>query len=252
MTKAAAPVLWQLRTSIFSEKGRWAVDYKGIEHRRKDLLPGFHSLTLRLRGRGRTVPVLDVNGRSIRDTTAIIAALEELAPDPPLYPSDPAERAEALELEEFFDEHCGHEVRRVTLDPILRDAALVRESFLADLPRPLRMLAPVVYPVVERQVRGRYGIDDARVAVAHDKVLAAFERVESRLWPTGYLVGDRFSVADLTAASLLAPVAMPPEYPDAPWRRALPAELEALRETLSERAGFQWVREMYRRHRTQR
>ena len=248
MTESALPVLWQLKVSIFSEKGRWAVEYKGLEHRRRDMLPGPHSLVLRARGRGTTVPVLDMNGHSIGDTTAIVAALEELEPEPPLYPADPDERGDALELEDFFDEHCGHEVRRVTLDPIVRDAQMLRESFLADQPL-LARLAPVMHPLIEWQVRRRYGIDDARVALAHEKVLAAFDLIESRVRPSGYLVGDRFSVADLTGASLLAPVVMPPEYPDAPWKRAVPAELEALRESLSRREGYRWVLEMYRRHR---
>jgi glutathione S-transferase len=246
----AVPMLWQLRTSIFSEKGRWAVDYKGLPHRRKDLTPGLHSLVLRVRGRGTTVPVLDLNGRSIRDTTAIVAALEEVKPDPPLYPADPASRDEALALEDFFDEHCGHEVRRVTLDPILRDVDLVREGFLADGPRLMRGLAPILHPLVESQVRRRYGIHHDRVALARRKVLAAFDRVESRLRPSGYLVGDGFSVADLAGAALLAPVVMPPEYPDAPWEQVpLPSELVAFRDSVSEREGFRWVLEMYRRHR---
>jgi glutathione S-transferase len=249
-TGDAVPVLWQLRTSIFSEKGRWAVDYKGLPHRRRDLRPGLHSLALRVRGRGTTAPVLDLNGRSIRDTTAIVAALEEVKPDPPLYPADPADRHEALELEDFFDEHCGHEVRRVTLDPILRDVDLVREGFLDDGPRLMRGLAPVLHPLVESQVRRRYGIDDASVRLARGKVMAAFDRIESQLRPSGYLVGDRFTVADLAGASLLAPVVMPPEYPDAPWTRiSVPSELASFRDSLSDREGFRWVLEMYRRHR---
>jgi glutathione S-transferase len=92
---SAVPVLWQLKTSVFCEKGRWALDYKGVAHRRRDLMPGLHSVALRLRGRGATVPVLDLNGRSLRDSTEIVAALEEVQPDPPLYPADPSARDEA-------------------------------------------------------------------------------------------------------------------------------------------------------------
>jgi glutathione S-transferase len=114
----------------------------------------------------------------------------------------------------------------------------------------MRRLAPVIYPVVERQVRRRYGIDDEKVALARTKVLSAFDRIESERQPSGYLVGDRFSVADLAGASLLGPLVMPPEYPDAPWRRApVPAELAAFHDSVSEREGFRWVLEMYRRHR---
>jgi glutathione S-transferase len=39
------------------------------------------------------VPVLVVDGEVIADSMTIVARLEELAPDPPLYPSAPADRA---------------------------------------------------------------------------------------------------------------------------------------------------------------
>jgi glutathione S-transferase len=51
--------------------------------------------------------VLSIDGRRIGDSTAIIAALEERNPEPPLYPADVAQRRRALELEEFFDDLVG-------------------------------------------------------------------------------------------------------------------------------------------------
>ena len=59
------------------------------------------------RGREKTFPVLTLDGESIGDSTAIIAALERRYPEPPLYPEDPAERDRALALEDFFDEELG-------------------------------------------------------------------------------------------------------------------------------------------------
>ena len=59
------------------------------------------------RGRSPTLPVMELDGRTVGDSTAIIAALEERQPDPPLYPSDPVERARALALEDWFDEQPG-------------------------------------------------------------------------------------------------------------------------------------------------
>jgi glutathione S-transferase len=64
------------------------------------------------RGRG-TLPVLDLDGERIVDSTRIIATLEERWPEPALYPADLEERRRALELEDFFDEHAGHDMRRV-------------------------------------------------------------------------------------------------------------------------------------------
>src|SRR5258707_8274239 len=56
---------------------------------------------------------MDLDGKRIMDSTRIIEALEGRFSDRPLYPADPADRARALELEEFFDENAGHDVRRV-------------------------------------------------------------------------------------------------------------------------------------------
>jgi glutathione S-transferase len=242
-------VLWQLKTSIFSEKARWALDYKGLRHRRRNLTPGLHSYALTLRGRGTTVPVLDIGRRRIRESTAIIAALEEVQPQPPLYPDSRGEKAEALALEDYFDEHCGHEVRRVVVDPLLAEPAGV-DSLLGDAGPLIRGIARFGFPVVNRMTRRRYGISPEQVEEARFKVRAAFDQVESLLGRRRYLVGDRFSVADLTAASLLAPIALPPEYPDPLLEpSSLPAGLREFRERLEKRRGFQWVLDIYREHR---
>src|SRR5206468_5548753 len=99
------PVLWQLPLSHYNEKVRWALDHKRIPHIRRSLLPGLHALKARrLTGDTATTPVLTLDGRSIGDSTRIIAAIEARWPQSPLYPEDEGERRRALELEEFFDE----------------------------------------------------------------------------------------------------------------------------------------------------
>jgi glutathione S-transferase len=105
------PVLWQYSFSNYNEKARWALDFKGIRHRRRSLMPG-GARAMRFARRG-TLPVLDLDGKRVVDSTAIIAALEERQPEPALYPADPDERRRALELEDFFDENAGHDMRRV-------------------------------------------------------------------------------------------------------------------------------------------
>lgn len=44
------------------------------------------------KGRHYTFPVIELEGQRIGDSSAIIAALEQRYPDPPLYPEDPGER----------------------------------------------------------------------------------------------------------------------------------------------------------------
>ncbi len=94
----------------------------------------------------------------------------------------------------------------------------------------------------------RYGVkSDRRAELAKAKILAAFDRLESELGPGDYLVGDRFTVADLTAASLFYPMVQPPEGPSLP---PAPERLERFRAPLKERPGYRWVEEMFRKHRT--
>ncbi len=73
-----------------------------------------------------------------------------------------------------------------------------------------------------------------------------FDRLEAELDGREYLVGDRFSVADLTAAALFYPTVLPAEGPPLPDP---PPAYAAYRASLADRPGFKWVEEMFRRHR---
>jgi glutathione S-transferase len=61
-------------------------------------------------------------------------------------------------------------------------------------------------------------------------------------------VGDRFSRADVTAASLLAPLALPAEHPTYEVI-VLPPGVAADRDAWLSRPIVSWVREIYRKHR---
>lgn len=247
------PTLWQIPVSHYSEKVRWALAWKGVEHRRRSPLPGTHMpIALWLtHGAQYTLPVLHLDGRNIGDSTAIIAALEERHPEPPLYPSDVAERRRALELEDYFDEELGPAIRQLVWYELGND----RDRFASVLERtsPPRLArfnaAAVGYGRVFTGLR--FKARDAELAArSRAKVLAAFERLEAELDAAGddYLVGGAFSVADLTVASLFYPL-VGPEGAPLPPDQPMPEGFEELREPLRERPGFKWVAEMFRRHR---
>ena len=243
-------VLWHIPISHYSEKVRWALAHKGVEHRRRAPQPPLHiPVALALtRGQHMTFPVIELDGRRVGDSTAVIAALEERYPQPPLYPAEPAERQRALALEDYFDD-VGDHVRRVGWHELTRDPQAL-EAFAAQSARG----PEAVQRLAARGVRGfvnlRYGVGDPQGAEAsRRRVLEGLDRLESELDAGGgeYLVGDSFSVADLTPAALFYPLVLPPEAPTAFPR--LPEALERFRAPLQERRGFDWVREMFRRHR---
>jgi glutathione S-transferase len=242
-------VLWHLEISHYNEKARWALDYKGIPHERKEPMPGLHGVRAMVltRGAQRRLPVLDLEGRRIGDSTAIIAALEEYRPEPALYPADPAERARALELEDYFDEELAPAVRRFVWHFTLPDPDAVIEALFTK-PSPTReRLLRATAPVASRMVRADYSVNDDSAARSRREIVAAMDRVEAELQPSGYLVGDAFSVADLSAAALFTPLLAPPGRPYAPT--TVVPEVLKLREELSARPGGEWVDEMYARHR---
>jgi len=243
------PILWQLQISHYNEKVRWALDYKRIPHVRRSLLPAWHAVKAkRLTGEIETTPVLTLDGRAIGDSTQILAALEQRWPRPPLYPEDEADRRRALELEEFFDEELGPHIRRAVYHELLPYPELTVPLF-ANGQRPwARALLRATFPLLRVGMRRSMKIYPERAEASREKTVAAMDRLEAELGPSGYLVGDSFSVADLTAAALFYPVARPREFP----YPSVPDPPEPAREfvdSLLERPGGQWVAEMYRRHR---
>lgn len=241
------PTLWHFRLSHYNEKARWALDWKGIPHRRRAVLPGPHVPRIWWETGQKQVPVLRIAGETIADSTRIIAALETRHPSPPLYPAELAARERALALEEFFDEELGPHIRRVFFHHLLPDAAAASAALAIGESAFTQRLYRAAFPGIRAVMRLDMGIDAARTEQSREQVARALTRLEAEIQPSGYLVGSSFSVADLTAAALFAPVLRAPEFPYPP-PPLLPA-LAAWRATLAERPGFRWAAEMYRRHR---
>lgn len=244
-----ATILWHIELSHYNEKARWALDHKGIPHELRTPLPGLHrAAALALtRGAWQRLPVLELDGRRIGDSTAIIAALEAHQPEPALYPADAAERERALALEDEFDEGLAPHVRRFVWEHTLDDADATVEALMTGAGPARRRFMRAVVPVARPLVKRDYAINAAAAQASRVAITEAMDRLEAQLQPSGYLVGDRFSVADLAAAALFTPLIAPAERPFAPATVAEP--ILELRAELEDRPGGAWVHEMYARHR---
>lgn len=164
MSVQSKPVLWQIDISHYSEKVRWALEYKGVPHVRRTPLPGTHiPIALFLtRGAQPTFPVLQMDGRTIGDSTAIIAALEARHLDQPLYPSKPEERLRALELEDWFDENLGPYARLLAFHELIQEPEIFATVASESVPGPLGKAKPVVGTLRARPHQPALGSEQRR------------------------------------------------------------------------------------------
>lgn len=85
--------------------GMLMLAHKGIDAKRTDLPNVVCRPVLRAMGfPGPTVPAVKLDGRKVQTTRALARALDELRPEPPLFPGDPALRAKVEEAERWGDE----------------------------------------------------------------------------------------------------------------------------------------------------
>jgi glutathione S-transferase len=89
--------IWRIPFSTNVERVALGLGHKRLTAEWVDVDPTDRSEVERVSGQP-LVPVLELDGRVIVDSTAILEELERLRPEPPLYPADTARRAEV----EFF------------------------------------------------------------------------------------------------------------------------------------------------------
>jgi glutathione S-transferase len=88
-----------------------ALELKGLEFERVDLAPGAHVEEMERIYGSRTVPGMLVDGEPVHGSRAILARLEEMVPDPPLYPAGKADAVR--EAERWGDEELQDLGRRM-------------------------------------------------------------------------------------------------------------------------------------------
>jgi glutathione S-transferase len=240
--------LYTFSLSHFSEKIRWTLNASNLAFDEHPWTPFFHVPAAIRRGGKTTVPILETTGVRVQDSTRILLWLEKNRAPFALMPTDPAERDEALAIEARFDK-TGEHVVRYAYSSVLDDAESVVRFWTVDSTPRQAGVVRRWFPAMRWVFRRKLGIGAAKVAHSTEVIGASVAWLEAQGVPERrYLVGDRFTIADLTAASLLAPLACPDEHPiygSARYR----AGLEPLVGAWKDGRAFAWVREMYRLHR---
>jgi glutathione S-transferase len=223
--------------SHFCEKARWALDRAGVSYEERRHLQFVHIAAAKLAGGGRTVPVfVAADGRAIGDSSEILRWCDQrLEPGRRLYPGGELGAAAAA-LEDRYDEGLGPDGRLWMYEQTLPVIERMKPWATAGVPGWERAFFRLGGPAVAFGLRRYLSVDAAESAAALTRVRAVFDDAGERLADgRRFLLGDRFSAADLTFAALAAPMVLPEAYGsplpgpgDVP--EAMAAEVERLRE----------------------
>jgi glutathione S-transferase len=180
-----------------------ALQLKGVPYRRVELIPVVHKPAQRRRFGATSVPALKFgDGTRVTGSRAIVRALEERVPLPPLLPAGGDERARVERAEEWGEQVLQPLVRRV-LWAGLRRAPKAIESYSegANLPVP-RPLARASAPLVARISQRVNGATDANVRADLIGLGTHLGRVDGWI-ADGTLGGEHATAADLQIAASL-------------------------------------------------
>jgi glutathione S-transferase len=245
------PTLFTFAISHYAEKARWAADYKRIGYQERRLLPGAHLFVTRRLAPSSSVPILVDGGQVIQGSSAIIDHLDARFPEFELTPEEPAERAQARELEQWLDRELGETVRRAFYADALRHPELVVPLFTQGGPWWGPLFYRIGFRFLAAGIREMYSISRERVTADLAGLDAVFERVDGLLSGRRFLVGDRFTRADLTLAALAGPLFGPPEHPVRwPPDDLYPPPLVELRSRWRGTRAHEHTLHMYREHRS--
>lgn len=244
----ALPELVQFQHSMYNEKARWAFDYKGVAHTRRSLLPGPHApVVKKLTGRTET-PVLLHDGQVVTGSAAIVDYVETRFPGPVLYPQNADEKARVLEWQRWLDDTVGPPARQAYFVDFLPDHAEAGRCFSWGKDGIAAALYRKSFPATHLLLKKIYALTPEHAERGRQLIGEALDRIAAESSATGYLVGDAFTAADLTAAGLLMFCAHPVEY-HIPLQQPVPAGEQKFLDRWRDHPGTAWIHRMYREHR---
>jgi glutathione S-transferase len=124
----------------------------------------------------------------------------------------------------------------------------IRYCFTHPMPRMKQQIFSLLYPILRYKIYQTYVVSTAKVERAKREFDIAMSEIEIKLKQRQYLVGEQFTRADLSVASMLSLLVMPAEHPF-PWREIPDPQARAFYDEYQKHPVVEWVTKMYRDHR---
>jgi glutathione S-transferase len=209
------------------------LQHKQLPYRRVDIVTLLHPLVVRLHGfdaggqtrtaggrstfglrlgdRLGTVPALAADGHRISTNHRIARFLDERHPEPPLFPTDPDQRAAVEEAERWANETLQMAARRIPGAAMIRDpAAFGRSSGDGRLGYLLYKRALTRGLIVPRILRGVFATSPRAERDPVAELPAILDRIDAWI-ADGVLGGAQLNAADFMVAPSLALILYRPD-----------------------------------------
>lgn len=205
--------------SHYNEKARWALDRFEVPYIEEPYMPLFHmgavaKATWRIRAgtadkvssRFSTPVLITDDGQTLCDSQAIVAYVSQryADSDSQLYPSPDVQA-----LETRLHDKLGPHSRRLVYYFGLADKDIMLRLAENNVSRRQSRLFRALFPAVQSTVRKRLRITPDGVDRSMAVVRREMAYIEQVLGERRYLVGDRFTAADLAFACMAAAVVIP-------------------------------------------
>lgn len=196
-------VLHQFEVSPFCDKVRRVLHFKRKPYEIREVPPTETLLRLKRLNPVGKVPVLEHGSMVVSDSSEIARYLDEVFPEPPLFPVSPRERALAHMIEDWADESLYF--FEIWFRFGLRENAGEWSRRTSESEPPLlRAATQRALPTLMRNVLKQQGLGRKAPEVVLEEYQRHLGSVDAWLDGQEWLVGDQPSIADIAVYSQLA------------------------------------------------
>jgi glutathione S-transferase len=199
-------LLYQFTLSPYCIKIRRILEYKRLAYRTVEINPFNRRPVVSVSGQKRVPVLVESDGlgarKVVHDSTAIARYLDEICPDPPVYPRDPAESARVAILEDWADEVFSRNLVAFKFTQPANPGKAVELSKPFYPPKPIyKMLFPLGPLYLRREGKARAG--GRAPAVVKADFESDLDRLEALASRSKFLAGETPTVFDFAVWGFL-------------------------------------------------